>query len=295
VGVDRLGIVLEPQEPYELAPRGLGGCEDPRVTYVPALDRYIMLYSALSNLGPRIAVAISYDLFNWQRLGLCHFTPEQGVDWNAHSDKDGLLFPEPVTGPDGRPSLMLIHRPTCLVCRTDGTVDRVTPPGQMDNRESMWVSYVSLDAVRHDMRALTRFANHQLLAAPQADWERVKIGGGTPPLLTHLGWLVFYHGVSGELHAVSADDPTQKHLRYCAGAMILDRLDPRKVLYRSPEPILEPESREEREGIVSNVVFPTGIDPRSTPIAGARVDVYYGMADYAIGAGWLVLPPTLPD
>lgn len=294
VGVDRLGIVLEPHERYEGSPRGLGGCEDPRITYVPALDRYVMVYTALSNLGPRIALALSYDLFSWHRLGLCHFAPEQGVDWNAHSDKDGLLFPEPVPGPDGRPALALLHRPTCLVCRTDGTVDRVTPPGQMDTRESMWISYVSLDAVRHDIRAMTRFAHHQLLAAPQADWERVKIGGGTPPLLTHLGWLVIYHGVSGELHAVTPDDPNQKHLRYSAGAMVLDRMDPRKVLYRSSEPILEPEAPEERKGVVANVVFPTGLDPRGAPVAGARVDVYYGMADAAIGAGWLVLPSSLP-
>jgi predicted GH43/DUF377 family glycosyl hydrolase len=77
--------------------------------------------------------------------------------------------------------------------------------------------------------------------------------------------------------------------------MVLDRFDPRKVLYRSPQPILEPETPEEREGIVANVVFPTGIDPRSTPAAGARVDVYYGMADAVIGAGWLTLPDRLPS
>jgi predicted GH43/DUF377 family glycosyl hydrolase len=163
-----------------------------------------------------------------------------------------------------------------------------------DERESLWISYCYLDAVTSDQRALTHYAHHALVAHPAAPWESVKIGGGAPPLLTHLGWLLIYHGVSGELHAVTPRDPEQKHLRYSAGAMVLDRADPRRVLYRSPQPILGPNVPEEREGIVPNVVFPTGIDPRMPPGHGARVDIYYGMADTVIGVGWLTLPETLP-
>ena len=29
-----------------------------------------------------------------------------------------------------------------------------------------------------------------------APWEKLKIGGGTPPILTRHGWLILYHGVS---------------------------------------------------------------------------------------------------
>jgi len=55
------------------------------------------------------------------------------------------------------------------------------------------------------------------------------------------------------------------------------------VLYRSPRPLLEPQTESERAGIVDNVVFPTGIDPR--PDLGARIfDTYYGMADFRVGA-----------
>src|SRR6185436_1106136 len=36
--------------------------------------------------------------------------------------------------------------------------------------------------------------------------------------------------------------------------------DPRKVVYRSPTPILAPEADDEVQGVVPNVVFPTGID-----------------------------------
>ena len=34
VGVERLGVVLEPEAAYERRADGRGGCEDPRVTYV---------------------------------------------------------------------------------------------------------------------------------------------------------------------------------------------------------------------------------------------------------------------
>jgi predicted GH43/DUF377 family glycosyl hydrolase len=63
------------------------------------------------------------------------------------------------------------------------------------------------------------------------------------------------------------------------------------VLYRSPSPILVPETGEETEGVVPNVVFPTGWDDRGE----GRVDVYYGMADLRIGAARLQIPDQLPE
>src|SRR5690242_4823003 len=72
VGVERLGIALEPQADYELNSRG-GGCEDPRITFIEPLRRYVMSYTALSSDGPRIAIAVSEDLFHWERVGLATF------------------------------------------------------------------------------------------------------------------------------------------------------------------------------------------------------------------------------
>ena len=74
-GVERLGIALEPEADYERRPDGGGGCEDPRITFVEPLQRYVMTYTAFSPEGPRIALAISEDLFHWQRLGLATFGP----------------------------------------------------------------------------------------------------------------------------------------------------------------------------------------------------------------------------
>src|SRR5580700_341615 len=67
--VERLGIALEPETDYEHRSDG-GGCEDSRITFVESIQRYVMTYTALSSIGPRIAVAMSDDLLHWKRLGL---------------------------------------------------------------------------------------------------------------------------------------------------------------------------------------------------------------------------------
>ena len=77
-GVERLGIALEPEADYERRPDGSGGCEDPRITFIEPLQRYVMTYTAYSPRGPRIALAISEDLFHWERMGLAIFMPYEG-------------------------------------------------------------------------------------------------------------------------------------------------------------------------------------------------------------------------
>ena len=84
-GVERLGIALEPEADYERRPDGSGGCEDPRITFVEPLRHYVMTYAAFSSEGPRIALAVSEDLFHWKRLGLATFAPYHGIDF-VHVD-----------------------------------------------------------------------------------------------------------------------------------------------------------------------------------------------------------------
>jgi hypothetical protein len=91
-GVERLGIALEPEADYERRPDGGGGCEDPRITFVEPLQSYMMTYTAFSPEGPRIALALSKDLFHWKRLGLATFGPYHGVECGDVDDKDASLF-----------------------------------------------------------------------------------------------------------------------------------------------------------------------------------------------------------
>jgi predicted GH43/DUF377 family glycosyl hydrolase len=287
IGVERLGLALEPQEPYERNALTGGGVEDPRITFLQPLRRYVMTYTAFGPQGPRIALATSPDLRRWERLGLLRFAPTAEIDLNGCPNKDSSFFPQSVRDPQGQPALALLHRPTLPTLPAAGATGPTERPATPERRESIWISYVPLERAQAAPAGLLEARDHAVLATPQQPWEALKIGGGPPPLRTPLGWLVLYHGVSGRIMRGLLLQP---RVRYSAGVLVLDAAEVRTLRYRSPRPILAPEQPEERVGMVPNVVFPTGAD---TPHAGT-VDVYYGMADARIGAARLTLPAALP-
>jgi beta-1,2-mannobiose phosphorylase / 1,2-beta-oligomannan phosphorylase len=284
VDVERLGVVLEPREPWELHAGG-GGVEDPRITYLPRLGRWLMTYIAYGPLGPRIGLAASSDLAHWDRLGPVSFAydPALATDLNLYPNKDALLFPEPVADPSGNPAYAMLHRPIWDLWFARPGEGEPLPAGLADPRPGIWVSFVAAAAVEADLRALTRFEEHRLVALPEQAWEGLKIGGGTPPIRIAEGWLVLYHGATGTR---THDLTPPPDLRYCAGALILDAADVTRVVARSVEPLLEPEFREELIGTVANVVFPTAIEPLDESTSSAY-DAYYGMADSRIGVARL--------
>lgn len=252
---------LEPTEPYEKWRDGIhGGVEDPRVT--PLEDgSYLMTYTAYGDgpggdAIPRIALARSSDLFHWERLGLIRYTPltingrkdSYTLDLQTVSNKDAVLFPTRFGG-----HYLLLHRPTLpeAIARDAGMVP------------SIWISS-STD--------LITWTDHHMLMTSEQTWENLKTGAGTPPVWTPAGWLAVYHGVQGQSDA----DPDRC---YRAGVILMDQSQPRHIVYRSAQPVLEPGTNLERTGVVNNVVFPTG----TLPTPDRRAEVYYGMADAAIG------------
>ena len=277
-GIERLGVVLEPEAAYERRPDG-GGCEDPRITFVAELQRYVMTYTAFSPRGPRIALAVSEDLFHWRRLGLATFVPYDGLEFEGVDNKDASVFPVVIRDAAGRPALAMLHRPLFPGTRPEEKKVEPTPRLLDIERESIWISYCP------DL-GLCHFTSHHRLATPVAAWEKLKIGAGAPPVLTRRGWLVVYHGV-GEYEEKGAANRT---LRYSVGLMVLAKEHPHRVVYRSERPILAPELPEERVGTVADVVFPTGIDRRDDLGEPDRFDIYYGMADNRIGAACLHVP-----
>jgi len=289
-GVERLGIALEPEADYERRPDGGGGCEDPRVTFLEPLKRYVMIYAAFSAIGPRIAVAISQDSFHWTRLGLATFAPYDGIDFVHVDNKDASLFPVTIPNHAGKMQLGILHRPLFPGTRPEETATQSDARAVDRARESIWISYSPMAPGELEPPRLGLFNSHHRLATPVAAWEALKIGGGTPPVLTRHGWLIVYHGVSKVLHA----DSTACELCYSAGAIILSKEHPHTIRYRSPEPVLTPQLPAERRGIIANVVFPTGIDRRDDLGKPDRFDVYYGMADNRIGVARLDLPDHLP-
>jgi predicted GH43/DUF377 family glycosyl hydrolase len=288
-GVERMGYALEPQTDYERTDDGVGGCEDARVTYVDTLGHYVMTYTALGPDGPRIALASSNDLIHWERIGLAKFRPYEGIAFEGVADKDASVFSELIDDPAGKSSLAMLHRPLFPGTRPEEIVEahhRLPPDLDL---ESIWISYWHVDELSHAIKS-RNFVAHCRLARPQAPWEKLKIGAGAPPMLCRHGWLVVYHGVQEK----PGSTRQRRNLAYSAGVMVLARKHPHRILYRSPQPVLEPEDPMELQGAVDGVVFPTGLDRRDDLGQPDRFDVYYGMADDRIGVARMMVPDALP-
>jgi beta-1,4-mannooligosaccharide/beta-1,4-mannosyl-N-acetylglucosamine phosphorylase len=107
-------------------------------------------------------------------------------------------------------------------------------------------------------------------------WQSLKIGGGSAPIETSEGWLLFYHGVTGTCNGYV----------YSMGACILDIDNPAIVKHRCRNFILTPETWYEERGFVPNVVFPCAAlcDAESGKIA-----IYYGAADSYVGLAFTTI------
>ena len=120
---------------------------------------------------------------------------------------------------------------------------------------------------------------YQVLADVRSGmWDDLKIGISTQPIETKYGWLIFYHGISSQ------------DKKYRTSAMLLDLENPKKVLSRLKEPILEPDFKERREAVVSNVVFPCG-----AVVEEDTIYLYYGADDKWVSAAKLSLSSLLKE
>ena len=263
--------------------QGTGGCEDARVTFVKPLGLYVMAYVAWGSKGPRIALAVSENLLAWERLGLVDFQPDveakYGVIFNNYHNKDAAFFPDAVPLTNGTMVLGMLHRPFYDTPHT-------APKGIHEPLPSIWVSGCELEWALRDIRNLRVMRKHALWIDPEESWEELRVGVGTPPVLTPLGYVMVYHGVSGE---IARDSSEHNRVQYAAGVLVIRREGDKRMQYRTSTPILIPEIDEETRGTAANVVFPSGIDDRGNGI----LDVYYGMADKYIGVARLYLPEEL--
>ncbi|HMU42913.1 MAG TPA: glycosidase [Ignavibacteriaceae bacterium] len=136
-------------------PEELWGIEDPRITFLPELKKYVVVFTAYTRDGPGVALALTEDFKSFERYGII-MPPE---------DKDAALLPYRIGG-----NWALIHRP-------------VSAP-----RAHMWISY-SPDLIHWGSHKLI------MDARKGAWWDANKIGLSPPPIETSQGWLVIYHGV----------------------------------------------------------------------------------------------------
>ena len=156
-GID--GWVIDPQptllpNPSQY-PEELWGIEDPRITYVQEIRRYVIAYTAFGKSGPGVALATTEDFRSFERHGLV-MQPD---------DKDAALLPRRING-----NFALIHRP------------------MYDSGAHVWISF-SPDLQNWGSHQL------MLQARKGAWWDANKVGLSPPLIETPEGWLMIYHGV----------------------------------------------------------------------------------------------------
>jgi len=156
-GIDQWKIDAQPTLPANPRdyPEELWGIEDPRITYVPELEQYAVVYTSFARGGPGVSLALTKDFKSFERYGVI-MQPE---------DKDAALLPRRIGG-----LWALIHRP-------------VTTLGA-----HMWISY-SPDLRHWGGHKI------MLEARRGGWWDANKIGLCSPPIETAKGWLTIYHGV----------------------------------------------------------------------------------------------------
>jgi predicted GH43/DUF377 family glycosyl hydrolase len=111
--------------------------------------------------------------------------------------------------------------------------------------------------------------HHCIIQTREGLWDSARVGAGAAPIKTDQGWLAIYHGADATHH-------------YRLGAFLLDLHDPRRVLARTVEPIMEPVAPYETAGFFGKVVFTNG-----HIVDKDKVTIYYGAADeYVCGASF---------
>lgn len=227
-------LFLKPECPWELY-----GCEDPRVTKIE--DTYLIFYTALSSYPPnyqsiKVAVALSNDLETIIEKHLV--TP-----FNA---KAMTFFPEKING----------LYTGILTVNTDKPPAKIAIC-QFAELKNLW----DPNFWREWYQNIEKYT----LPITRVSSDHPEIGAA--PIKCEKGWLLFHSYIK---HYFSAN--TAKEFRI--EAKLLDLNNPQKIIGRTEQPLLMPKESYEKNGQISNIVFPSG-----AILENNKIKVYYGAAD----------------
>lgn len=213
-----------------------GGCEDPRMVTIDG--QVYVTFNMFENWNLRVAViSVSEEDFLATRFGTW-----EGPIILSHSDRDKnwVLFPEKLGG-----QFAVLHS---IIG---------------DDEYHVRIEYVDDLAMLRQREFIS--PDPQKIPDTLVAWHVHTRSAGPPPIRTEKGWLVLYH-------ANDAHEP----LRYKVGALLLDLVDPTKVLYRAAAPILTPDEHYENDG-KPGIVYAAGAVVRD-----GTLYVYYGGADKVV-------------
>lgn len=208
------------------------GLEDPRITEIDGT--FFMAYAAYDGITPRLSIATSTDLKVWKKHG-----PAM-ENWSLErAGGEFIEFNE--------------HGPFVKSNPSEWSKSGGIFPEKINGKYLMlFGEYRVWFAESED--GIEWQGDYQPFIEPRTGdyFDNTFVEMGPPPIRTDKGWLVLYHGIDG------------KHV-YRIGFLLLDLDNPRKILYRSVEPIFEPIESYELSGLVD--VLPGGLGKlqRMTP------------------------------
>lgn len=260
---------------------------------IEASGKIVMLYRAQDNQGTsRLGYADSADGVHFKRRDEPVLNPTQSYEKNGGVEDPRLVqfgdtYYLTYTGYNKTDAQLclaiskdLIHweRKGVIIPANKGnwnvkwTKSGAIVPEKIDGKYWMYFLGTSPDnkdqgglAYSQDLMHWTEATKTPVLPVRPGQFDSRVAEPGPAPILTPNGIVLVYNG---------ADDK----LVYRTGVAIFDRKNPRKLLWRSDRPILQPEKDWEKVGQVPNVVFVEGVVKRR-----GRYLFYYGAADKYIG------------
>jgi len=194
---------------------------------------------------------LTYTGYNTKDAQLCLATSKDLIHW----DRKGVLLP----AYKGNWNTGWTKSGAIVPEKIDGSYWMYFLGTTPDKNDQMGLAYST------DLLHWTEATKTPVLPRRPGQFDSRVVEPGPSPILTPEGIVLIYNG---------ADDK----LIYRPGVAIFDRKDPRKVLYRSEQPIFVPEKEWEKVGQVPNVVFVEGMVER-----GDHYLFYYGGADKYVG------------
>ena len=228
------------------------GCEDPRVVEIDGT--YYLTYSGWNRKTAQLCLATSTDLHNWTKHG--PMFPDfntflpVGNGVDAPWSKAGAILPVPI---DGR----------YLMYFGEGSI---------------------YYAWSEDLIHWTPCSNDEpiMTPTPPGTFGSFLVEVGPQPIITNNGMILLLHNA-----AVKNPDGS---VYYSCGQLLFSPDDPTTILAQMNRPWLEPQTFEDRHGLVSNVTFLEGL-----VFFNDTWFAYYGQSDSTLGVATYKVGATYGD
>lgn len=229
------------------------GLEDPRITRLD--DKFYIFYTAISAASPgrdsiKVAVAITKDFISFEKHLVTPF--------NA---KAMALFPQRING-----QLVAI-----LSANTDDPPSH-TALAFFEKEDDIWDPTFwqkwYQDVTKNEIKLRRITTDHTEI--------------GAVPIETKDGWLLIYSHIQDYFNG--------SYGTFGIEAVLLSKDNPQKIVGKTAEAIMVPQEKYELEGMISNIIFPSG-----ALIEGSDLYIYYGAADNYIALATTKLNDLLTE